>query len=205
MERLLRRGGKNCYLDLPAIFKDDKANGASVDLLDLLAVIDARIAPIQNVQGVVIFGSTMTAHIEYEERLGLFNRKKRAEKLHQAIINDIDIFVLLQPGTEIKRRKVYSDASSWHATYGYSGPWISREVRQGALDIFAMTATEFSERLEAGDSEARSILDQGALVLGSFPFVLRSSSRVDWSRRNNPNLIWNIRQCLFVNRIKQSF
>jgi len=188
LERLIKKGGKNCYLDLPAFLKE-LGQSVSLDLLDLLAVIDSRITPVYNIQGIVLFGSTTNARIEYEERTTWFNRKKRVTKLHTASINDIDIFVLLHPNIEPNIEHTSASALTHKTCYLYGGSWISRQTRCGVLDIFAMTAAEFTKRLEAGDSEARHILDRGILLLGSFPFSLKNNGKVSWRNKYRPQLL----------------
>lgn len=184
-----------CYLHLPFIFSGERS---AIDLVKIVADINEFVCPKDDIQAVILFGSTVKTKIvtkTEKSRLGKF--KKEYVGLfpeNNVRPKDIDLFVLMKnSGDSIRSTRInssqrinYKGDVSVIAPDGY-GSWVNRGIKipHQKIDIFAMNESEFSEALEkekdGSETVATSILKDGVIILGDSNFYYPTGAFfADW-------------------------
>ena len=159
----------------------------TVDFLELFDFIQNKIANPEDVVAIVLFGSSVTCHLDvvYKE-VGWFRERKKIVDSKLRYIKecrDIDILVLLRRGAKKKCTKMEMDADAIQKSRGGYGEMKRTTTVKGLIEVFCLTQDEYEESVRAEHCVSEHIAQYGVLVAGSFPYELRSKSRIEWGRK----------------------
>jgi len=177
----------------------------TVDFLELFDFIQTHIANPEDVVSLVLFGSSVTCHLDvvYKEVGWIRKRKKAVDSKLRYIkkCRDIDVLVLLRRGAKKKCTKMEMDSDAIQQSKGGYGPMKKVTMMTGLVEVFCLTQDEYEESVRAEHCVSEHISQYGVLVAGSFPYALRSRARIEWGRKGKLRFY---PECRGVRRIKHN-
>jgi len=159
----------------------------TVDFLELFDFIQKHIANPEDVTAIVLFGSSVTCHLDVVyKNTGLFRKRKKIADSKLRYIKkcrDIDVLVLLRRGAKKKCTKMEMDSDAIQQSNGGYGSMKKVTMIVGLVEVFCLTQDEYEESVRSEHCVSEHISQYGVLVAGSFPYVLKNKSRIEWGRK----------------------
>lgn len=150
-----------------------------IELSSLVSDIGGLVNSIDNILAIIAFGSAVRVkYVTKGKKWWLFDSRQQVMvPFDDKPPRDLDLFVLVKDG---EAKNIAFDLHfSYEACDGY-GTWTEHRMISKGYDLFIMDQATFDEQLEQKNTCALSIIQDGVLLLGSFPHVLNGKSKILW-------------------------
>lgn len=131
-----------------------------------------RIADLDKLTGIVLFGSTINKPKFSIKKKGIFFKRLVLKESYK-IPNDVDILLIFRDGTNITNPNAKLDLRYRAGSFDEYGMYWEDRDKQDSLDILATTESTLQNNFFGGKSTAHHIVKQGLLLAGFWPNYLK--------------------------------